>query len=100
MKRKLQEVAAIIQQDPAVSTVTGSVGGGGFGPGGGGASANLTIALKPLSRTAHLGRQVIARLRPKLDRWQASRLPAGGAGHRRRRRPFGQLAVSIHAARR
>ena len=32
MKRKLQEVAAIIQADPAVSTVTGSVGGGGFGP--------------------------------------------------------------------
>ena len=32
MKGKLQEVAAIIQQDPAVSTVTGSVGSGGFGP--------------------------------------------------------------------
>ncbi len=32
MKRKLQEVAKIIQADPAVSTVTGSVGGGGFGP--------------------------------------------------------------------
>jgi multidrug efflux pump len=44
MKRKLQEVAAIVQQDPAVSTVTGSVGAGGFGPGGG-ARANLTIAL-------------------------------------------------------
>src|SRR6202011_1721464 len=47
MKRKLKEVAAIIQQDPAVKTVTGSVGAGGFGPGGGGAgaSANVTIAL-------------------------------------------------------
>src|SRR5260221_6889272 len=37
MKRKLRQVAAIIQQDPAVSTVTGSVGAGGFGGGGGGA---------------------------------------------------------------
>ncbi len=32
MKAKLQEVAGIIQEDPAVQTVTGSVGGGGFGP--------------------------------------------------------------------
>jgi multidrug efflux pump len=46
---KLQAVAKIIQQDPAVTTVTGSVGAGGFGPfGGGGPSANVTVALKPL----------------------------------------------------
>src|SRR5271163_1880870 len=45
MKRKLQEVAAIIQADPAVKTITGSVGAGGFGPsGGGGANANVNIA--------------------------------------------------------
>ena len=57
MKRKLQEAARIVQQDPAVSTVTGSVGGGGFGPfGGGGANANVTIALKPLSEAARFGR--------------------------------------------
>ena len=68
MKQKLQEVAAIIQQDPAVSTVTGSVGSGGFGPsGGGGASANVTIALKPLSARNDSADKVIARLRPKLD---------------------------------
>src|SRR6202142_3360009 len=67
MKRKLQETAHIVQQDPAVSTVTGSVGGGGFGPfGGGGANANLTIALKPLSERRVSADQVIARLRPKL----------------------------------
>ncbi len=68
MKRKLQEVAAIIQQDPAVNTVTGSVGTGGFGPGGGGASANVTIALKPLTERRISADQVIARLRPKLAR--------------------------------
>jgi multidrug efflux pump len=68
MKRKLQEVAAIIQADPAVNTVTGSVGGGGFGPGGGGASANVTIALKPLAERQISADRVIARLRPKLNR--------------------------------
>jgi multidrug efflux pump len=70
MKRKLQEVAAIVQADPAVSTVTGSVGAGGFGPGGGGASANLTIALKPRAERRIAADQVIARLRPKLARVQ------------------------------
>jgi multidrug efflux pump len=68
MKRKLQEVAAIIQADPTVSTVTGSVGGGGFGPfGGGGASANVTIALKPLAERRISADRIIARLRPKLN---------------------------------
>ncbi len=68
MKRKLQEVAAIIQQDPAVKTITGSVGGGGFGPSGGGANANVTIALKPLAERRISADQVIARLRPKLNK--------------------------------
>jgi multidrug efflux pump len=68
MKRKLQEVAAIVQADPAVNTVTGSVGSGGFGPGGGGASANVTIALKPLAQRRISADQIIARLRPKLNR--------------------------------
>ena len=68
MRRKLQEVAAIVKQDPAVNTVTGSVGGGGFGPsGGGGANANLTIALKPLSVRHISADKIIARLRPKLS---------------------------------
>jgi multidrug efflux pump len=69
MKRKLTEVAAIIQADPAVATVTGSVGAGGYGPfGGGGASANVTVALKPLNERSNSADQVIARLRPKLAR--------------------------------
>ncbi len=66
MKRKLQEVAAIIQADPAVSTVTGSVGSGGFGPSNGSANANVTIALKPLSVRRISADRIIARLRPKL----------------------------------
>ena len=71
MKGKLQQVAAIIQRDPAVATVTGSVGAGGFGPGGGGgASANVTIALKPLSERKISADQIIARLRPQLNKVQ------------------------------
>ena len=66
MERKLQEVAAIIQRDPAVSTVTGSVGASGFGPPGGGPSGNVTVALKPLSERRLSADQVIARLRPQL----------------------------------
>jgi len=68
MKGKLQAVAKIIQQDPAVTTVTGSVGAGGFGPPSGGPSANVTVALKPLSQRDVTADQVIARLRPKLAR--------------------------------
>jgi multidrug efflux pump len=67
MKRKLQEVAGIIQADPAVATVTGSVGGGGFGPSSG-ANANVTIALKPLAVRKISADKIIARLRPKLNR--------------------------------
>ena len=68
MKAKLQEVAAILQEDPAVQSVTGSVGGGGFGPGGGGgASASVSMTLKPLADRDVSADGVIARLRPKLN---------------------------------
>jgi multidrug efflux pump len=67
MKKKLQQVAAIIQQDPAVNTVTGSVGAAGFGPfGGGGSQANVNIALKPQTQRNVSADQVINRLRPQL----------------------------------
>ncbi|MBS0420400.1 MAG: efflux RND transporter permease subunit [Proteobacteria bacterium] len=69
MKAKLQEVAQILQDDPAVQSVTGSVGGGGFGPGGGGgASASVSLTLKPLARRDASADGVINRLRPKLAR--------------------------------
>jgi multidrug efflux pump len=65
IKGKLQLVTKIIQADPAVSTVAGSVGGGGFG---GGASANFQVTLKPLSERKASADQIIARLRPKLNK--------------------------------
>jgi multidrug efflux pump len=71
MKGKLQQVTAIIQRDPAVQAVTGSVGGGGFGPGGGGgASANVSVTLRPRSDRNVSADEIIARLRPELARVQ------------------------------
>ena len=67
IKTKLQQVAKLIQSDPAVVSVMGSVGGAGFGPGAG-ASANVSITLKPLSERKASADEVIARLRPQLDK--------------------------------
>jgi multidrug efflux pump len=70
MKAKLQEVATLIQNDPGVAAVTGSVGGGGgFGPGSGsGATASVSVTLKPLSERGEVSAdEIINRLRPKLN---------------------------------
>jgi multidrug efflux pump len=67
MKDKLQQVASIIQHDPAVEAVTGSVGGGGgWGPGGG-MSASVSVTLKPRSQRDVSADDVIERLRPQLN---------------------------------
>src|SRR6201999_1071142 len=67
MKTKLQQVAAILQKDPAVASVTGTVGGGGFGPGSGGSSASVNLTLKPRAERDISADGIIARLRPKLN---------------------------------
>ncbi len=67
MKPKVQQMAAIVQQDPAVQNVMSFVGGG--GPGGGGSnSGNMFIFLKPDAERQKAGDSaevVINRLRPK-----------------------------------
>jgi multidrug efflux pump len=71
MKAKLQQVAAIVQKDPSVENVTGTVGGGGgFGPGSGGdgASAIINATLKPLAERRISADGIIARLRPQLSK--------------------------------
>ncbi|HUI62811.1 MAG TPA: efflux RND transporter permease subunit, partial [Steroidobacteraceae bacterium] len=71
MKTKLQQIARIIQDDPAVNSVTGTVGGGGgfgAGSGGSGASASVNVTLKPLSERRVSADGVIARLRPQLSK--------------------------------
>jgi multidrug efflux pump len=68
MKDKLTEVSALLQRDPAVESVVGSVGGGGGPFFGGPTSATLSITLKPLTQRRLSAAQVIGRLRPTLAR--------------------------------
>jgi multidrug efflux pump len=88
VKSKFEQVAHIIQSDPAVESVTGSVGGGRFF-GNRGMSASLDVTLKPLSERRASADQVIARLRPRLARvsgvstfLQAQQAIGGGGGGR------------------
>jgi multidrug efflux pump len=88
MKSKLQEVTSIVQHDPAVAAVTGSVGSGGFGPGGS-AFATFSVTLKPLSQRDVTADKVIDRLRPQLNKvagvatfLQAAQDIGGGGGGR------------------
>ncbi len=65
MKQKQQQLAEIVQRDPAVQTVVAFAGGRG-----GGATTNtgrMFIALKPLSERKISSDQVIARLRKPLS---------------------------------
>jgi multidrug efflux pump subunit AcrB len=67
MRQKVQQMAAIVQQDPGVENVIAFVGGG--GPGGGGSnSGNVFISLKPSAERQKNGDSaevIINRLRPK-----------------------------------
>jgi multidrug efflux pump len=56
---KMKQIVAIIEADPAVSTITAFTGTGGSG------GAFLSIDLKPKSQRADGGQAVINRLRPK-----------------------------------
>ena len=62
MRQKLTEVVEIIQSDPAVDTVMGFSGGSTTNTG------RMFIALKPLEERKLSVDQVVARLRPKLDK--------------------------------
>ncbi|MGH8148668.1 MAG: efflux RND transporter permease subunit [Steroidobacteraceae bacterium] len=66
VKSKFKQVAKIIQSDPAVASVTGSVGGGSWFARN--ASASFDVTLKPLSDRRLSADQVLARLQPRLDR--------------------------------
>jgi multidrug efflux pump len=68
IKSKLNQVTGIIQSDPAIESVTGTVGSGGFGPFGGGLSARINATLKPLKERKASADEVIDRLRPRLQR--------------------------------
>jgi hydrophobe/amphiphile efflux-1 (HAE1) family protein len=64
MQVKIQTLAAIVKQDPAVDNVLA------FSGGGGGTTTNtgrVFIALKPLGQRSETADQIITRLRPKLN---------------------------------
>ncbi len=80
--------------DPDVATVAMAIGGSGRA----GNNGNLFITLKPRNERNATAQQIIARLRPKLEKVEGARLyHAGGAG-RAARRPADANPVRVHAA--
>jgi HAE1 family hydrophobic/amphiphilic exporter-1 len=70
MKSRMEELANIVMQDPAVATVAMAIGGSGRA----GNNGNLFITLKPRNQRDVIAQQVIARLRPKLEKVREARL--------------------------
>ena len=68
MKTKLTQLQEIVQQDPAVASVIGFTGTRSLN------SANVYVALKPLAERHLSADQVVARLRPKLNKVSGARL--------------------------
>jgi multidrug efflux pump len=65
MQQKLTTFIEIVRADPAVEGVVGFTGGGGFG---GRNSGSMFVTLKPVKERGETADQVIARLRPKLEK--------------------------------
>jgi HAE1 family hydrophobic/amphiphilic exporter-1 len=70
MKRKQEELNAIVQADPAVDSIAMFIGGGGTALN----SGRLYITLKPHDERDVSAYQIIARLRPKLEKVEGARL--------------------------
>ncbi len=69
MQQKFAQFMKVVSEDPAVATVTGTVGGGGGGPRGGATNTgSVFIQLKPLDERGGLSTdQVIERMRPRFS---------------------------------
>jgi hydrophobic/amphiphilic exporter-1 (mainly G- bacteria), HAE1 family len=70
MLRQQEALQAIVRADPAVATVGAVIGGNGRA----GNNGSMFITLKPLDERDATAMQVIARLRPQLEKVQGSRL--------------------------
>jgi len=68
MQKKLQQLQEIVRTDPAVSSVIGFTGTRALN------TATVYVALKPLAQRKLSADQVVARLRPKLNRVSGARL--------------------------
>ena len=69
MKRKTEALGAVVQKDPAVFSVAMAIGGQGALN-----NARVFISLKPLDQRDATAQQIIARLRPQLDKVEGGRL--------------------------
>jgi HAE1 family hydrophobic/amphiphilic exporter-1 len=70
MKRHQEELGKIVQADPDIASVAMSVGGSG----GALNTGRMFITLKPRNERSASAQQIIARLRPKLEKVQGARL--------------------------
>ena len=70
MKRRQEELSQIVQADPAVSSIAMFIGGGGTALN----SGRMYITLKPREQRDESAQQIIARLRPRLDKVEGARL--------------------------
>jgi len=70
MKRHQEELSAIVQADPAVDSIAMFIGGGGTALN----SGRMYVTLKPHDERKANAEQIIARLRPKLEKVEGARL--------------------------
>ena len=70
MKRHQEELGKIVMADPDVATVAMAIGGSGRA----GNNGSLFITLKPRSERGASAQQIIARLRPQLEKVEGARL--------------------------
>ncbi|MGB6637535.1 MAG: efflux RND transporter permease subunit [Bradyrhizobium sp.] len=70
MVKQQEALGAIVQADPAVASVAMAMGGNGRA----GNNGSVYITLKPLAERDASAMQIIARLRPKLEKVQGARL--------------------------
>jgi hydrophobic/amphiphilic exporter-1 (mainly G- bacteria), HAE1 family len=70
MVKQQEALGAIVQADPAVASVAMAMGGNGRA----GNNGSVYITLKPLSERDASAMQIIARLRPKLEKVEGARL--------------------------
>ena len=68
MKKKLQQLQEIVQEDPGVQSVVGFTGTRALN------TANVYVALKPLAQRHLSADQIVQRLRPKLNKVSGARL--------------------------
>jgi HAE1 family hydrophobic/amphiphilic exporter-1 len=70
MTRLQEELGKIVQADPDVASVAMAIGGSGRA----GNNGNMFITLKPRNERSASAQQIIARLRPKLEKVEGARL--------------------------